>query len=150
MLEADLVFFHIKNWTSIQTYWIPKWIHTWEEIIQIYTNMGTKTVLQMSYPHLHFNDNNKKKKKTQSEKWKVRKLIFIYFSELGASEINTIRFMADSKIINIIIWHPWRRIQGVCVYVCVRERESTIVLYDLFAGTKGCPVIDILKNRSFK
>jgi hypothetical protein len=97
--------------------------------------MGTKTVLQISYPHLHFNNNKKKQKKTQSEKWKVRKLIFIYFSELGESETNTIRFMADSKI---IIIGEYKVCVCVCVCVCVweRERESTIVLYDLFTGTR--------------
>jgi hypothetical protein len=79
-----------------------------------------------------------RKKKKQSEKWKVRKLIFIYSSELGESETNTIRFMADSKIINNNLTPMKANTRCVCMCVCVREREreSTVVLYDLFAGTR--------------
>ncbi len=62
MLEADLVFFIIKielqfKLTEFQNE------STLEEIIQIYTNMGTKTVLQMSYLHLHSTTRRRKKKK---------------------------------------------------------------------------------------
>jgi hypothetical protein len=119
---------------------------TWE-IIQIWVRKQS-----CKYRTRTFISTRRRRKKTHSQKSGRSESWFIYFSELGASETNTIRFMADSKIINNNLTPMKANTRGVCVRERERERERvrTVVLYDLFTGTKGCPVIDILKNRNFK